>query len=388
MTETRQQTKIGGSPEKQTPEVLISGASFAGLATAWWMTQLGYAVTVVEMAGDLRRGGTPVNIRDGVIEVVRRMGLLERIKSQSLPARPVVFLDERGLPLQQQRQVSVEEEPEEEYEIERDALLELLFNEVKEHAAFVFANSIATLEETAEQVEVTFVSGRKQTFSLVFGCDGTHSTVRRLCFGEEASFVVFLKNYFSLTIVPKLLLEENNSEMFSVPGRTVMLNTYNGKTDIAFCFSSADEISYDRRKQDEQKRMIRNSFAGGNWRTAELLNEMSHSDNFYFDKLCQVHMSSWTKGRVALVGDAGYCPSPAAGMGGSVAILGAAALGEAFEKHPDDLAAAFQQYNESFRPTIEAIQAQAVEFGLEMFMPGSEKAIQKRNEQLGLAERR
>jgi 2-polyprenyl-6-methoxyphenol hydroxylase-like FAD-dependent oxidoreductase len=82
----------------------------------------------------------------------------------------------------------------------------------------------------------------------------------------------------------------------------------------------------------------------------------------------------------------GYCPSPAAGMGGSVAILGAAALGEAFEKHPDNLAAAFQEYNESFRPVIEGIQAQAVEVGLEMFMPGSEEAIQKRNEQLGLAE--
>ena len=287
--------------------------------------------------------------------------------------------------MQRQRQEQAGEEPEEEYEIERDALLELLFNEVKEHAEFIFADSIATLKESAEQVDVTFVSGRTHSFSLVFGCDGTHSTVRRLCFGHEAAFVVFLKNYFSLTIIPKLLMEENTSEMFSVPGKTVMLNTYNGKTDIAFCFSSQDEIPYDRRKQDEQKRMIRKYFEGGNWKTAELLNEMSRSDNFYFDKLCQVHMSSWTKGRVALVGDAGYCPSPAAGMGGSVAILGAAALGAAFEKHPDDFAAAFREYNESFRPVVEGIQAQAVEFGLEMFMPGSDQAIQKRNEQLGLS---
>ena len=348
------------------------------------MNRLGYAVTVVEMASDLRRGGTPVNIREGVIEVVRRMGLLDSIKSQSLPPRPVVFLDGEGLPLHQQHGEQAGEEPEEEYEIERDALLGLLFNEVKGRAEFVFADSIMTVEELGDRVDVTFVSGRKQSFSLLFGCDGTHSTVRRLFFGEEASFLVFLKNYFSLTIVPKLLIEENTSEIFSVPGRTVMLNTYNGKTDIAFCFSSADEIPFDRKKQDEQKRMIRKYFEGGKWRIAELLDEMSSSENFYFDKLCQIHMTSWTKGRVALVGDAGYCPSPAAGMGGSVAILGAAALGDAFEKHPDDLAAAFQEYNESFSPVIEGIQAQAVEFGLEMFMPSSEEALQKRNEQLGL----
>jgi 2-polyprenyl-6-methoxyphenol hydroxylase-like FAD-dependent oxidoreductase len=384
MASLRQEAGTGRSLHAQAPGVLISGASFAGLATAWWMNRLGYTVTVVELSGDLRRGGTPVNIREGVIEVVRRMGLLDRIKSQSLPPRPVVFLDEEGLPLHGQQGEQAGKEPEEEYEIERDALLGLLLNEVKGRAEFVFNDSILTVEEVDDRVDVTFVSGRKQSFSLLFGCDGTHSTVRRLCFGEESSFVVFLKNYFSLTIVPRLLMTENTSEMFSVPGRTVMLNTYNGKTDLAFCFSSEDEIPYDRKKQDEQKRMIRKYFEGGKWRIAELLDEMSSCENFYFDKLCQVHMSSWTRGRVALVGDAGYCPSPAAGMGGSVAILGAAALGEAFEKHPGDLAAAFNEYHQSFRPIIEAIQAQAVEFGLEIFMPSSEKALQKRNEQLGL----
>ena len=95
-------------------------------------------------------------------------------------------------------------------------------------------------------------------------------------------------------------------------------------------------------------------------------------------------MESWTKGRVALVGDAGYCPSPAAGMGGSMAILGAAALADALQKHPDDLRAAFQEYDESFRPTVEGIQAHAVAFGLEMFMPRSEEAIQGRNMQLSV----
>jgi 2-polyprenyl-6-methoxyphenol hydroxylase-like FAD-dependent oxidoreductase len=384
MTTATQQVVDTRSLDKKAHSVLISGASFAGLAMAWWMKNLGYSVTVVE-----RRGGTPVNIRAGVIDVVRRMGLLDRIKAQTLPERPVVFLDEVGIPLRRQDgERSAEEqngEPEEEYEIERDALLDLLFDEVKDDVEWLFANSIAAVEESAEQVHIVFSSGRKQAFSLVLGCDGTHSNVRRLCFGEEASFVVFLKNYFSLTIVPRLLMQENMSQMFSVPGKTVMLNTYNGKTDIAFCFSSQEEIPYDRRKQDEQKRTIRSTFEGGPWRVDELLDEMSGSENFYFDKLCQVHMSSWTKGRVALVGDAGYCPSPAAGMGGSVAILGAAALGEALAKHAGDLAAAFQDYEQNFRPVIEGIQAQAVAFGLEMFMPASEEAILKRNNQLGLA---
>jgi 2-polyprenyl-6-methoxyphenol hydroxylase-like FAD-dependent oxidoreductase len=373
-------TAAGG----QVSSVLVSGASFAGLATAWWMNKLGYSVTVVEIAKGLRKGGTPVNIREGVIDVVKRMNLLERIMSASLPPRPVTFLDPQGAPLSP-TPAQAEEEPEEEYEIERDVLLDMLFNEVKDNVEFLFADSIAGLEESAEEVAVTFTSGRMRSFSLVLGCDGTHSAVRRMCFGDESACLVFLQNYFSLTIVDKLLVEEDTSQMFSVPGKTVMLNAYNGKTDIAFCFFSEKEIAYDRRKHEEQKRMIREHFEGEGWRTRELLDEMSHCDDFYFDKLCQVRMESWTKGRVALVGDAGYCPSPAAGMGGSVAILGAAALGDALQKHPGDLRTAFQEYDESFRPIVEGIQAQAVEVGLEMFMPRSEEAIQRRNMQLGIS---
>jgi 2-polyprenyl-6-methoxyphenol hydroxylase-like FAD-dependent oxidoreductase len=163
-----------------------------------------------------------------------------------------------------------------------------------------------------------------------------------------------------------------------------MLNAYNGKTDIAFCFSSEKEIDYDRRNTDEQKRMIRENFEDGGWRTGELLDEMSRCEDFYFDKLCQVRMQSWTKGRVALIGDAGYCPSPAAGMGGSVAILGAAAFADAFRKHPEDFRAAFKVYDESLRPIVETIQTQAVEFGLQMFLPRSEEAIQERNVRLSV----
>ncbi len=378
------QKSAGGPEGEQRLSVLISGASFAGLATAWWMCKLGYAATVVEVAEGLRRGGTPVNVREGVIDVMKRMNLLERVIAERLPPRPVTFLDAQGVPLAQ-AQGEEEPEEEEEYEIERDVLLDILFDEVRENVEFLFADSIAELNDSVDEVTVTFASGRQGCYAFVLGCDGTHSAVRRMCFGEESAYLVFLRNYFSLTIVDKLLIEEDTSEMFSVPGRTVMLNAYNGKTDIAFCFFSEEEVVYDRRKQEEQKRMIRERFEGSGWRTGELLDEMSRGEDFYFDKLCQVRMQSWTKGRVALVGDAGYCPSPAAGMGGSMAILGAAALADALGRHPGAHRTAFQEYNESFRATVEGIQAQAVEVGLEMFMPRSEEAIARRDLQLGLS---
>ena len=92
-------------------------------------------------------------------------------------------------------------------------------------------------------------------------------------------------------------------------------------------------------------------------------------------------MPSWTKGRIALVGDAGYCASPAAGRGGSLAIDGAAALADAFQKYPRNFELAFSEYNKRFRPFIEKVQAGAVNVGLEMLIPATEEAIRKRNAQ-------
>ena len=335
-------------PRHRNEKVLVSGASFAGLTTAFWMNRLGYAVTVVEVANRLKTGGSPVDIKGGTVDIVRRMGLLERIQGHSLKAKGIDHM---------------------------------LFDEVKNDVEFLFDQSIARIEEPTDEIAVTFKSGERRSFSFLFGCDGNHSSVRRMCFGKESSYSHSLQNYFSITIVDKLLIDEDTAQMYNVPGKVVMLNAYNKKTDIIFCFYSAQKIRYNYRDQAEQRQIIREQFRGERWRTAELLEELDRSESFYFDKMCQIKMPGWTKGRVALVGDAAYCASPAAGMGGSLAIVGATALADAFQNHPDDFEAAFREYNCSLRPFVEEVQEQAISFGLEMFIPRTEETLLKRNAQ-------
>jgi 2-polyprenyl-6-methoxyphenol hydroxylase-like FAD-dependent oxidoreductase len=204
-------------------------------------------------------------------------------------------------------------------------------------------------------------------------------------FGSESKYTHFLEQYFSITIVNKLLIERGTAELFNVPGKAIMLNAYKNKTDIILAFVSEKEIPYDHRDEAQQRKIIAEQFAGQGWRTAELLREVERAKSFYFDKLCQIRMPSWTKGRVALVGDSGYCASPAAGMGGSLAIDGAAALGDAMREHPEDFEQAFRVYNEKFRPFINEIQAEAVRTGLETLVPRTEEAIRARNAQTGTA---
>jgi len=359
----------------------VSGASLSGLATGFWLHRLGYAVTIVEAAPHLRRGGTAVNIQDECVDVVRRMGLLDDVRRYQLSLRRWEFKNADDVT---ERTIVVrgddDSPPERDIEIERDVLLDLLFDAVEEDVDVVFGDSVAALNVVEGRAQVTFARAGAATYDVVIGCDGMHSGIRRLCFGPEAQYSHFMGRYYSVSIVDELLIERGTMQMFNVPGRAVMLNAYQDKTDVIFVFATDDRIPYDRRDQRQQQRIIAERFANAGWRTVELLAAVNASPNFYFDELAQIRMPSWSTGPVALVGDAGYCASPAAGQGGSLALGGAAALAAALEEYDGQLEPAFRAYERRLRPLIEGVQEEATRFGLDMLVPMTEEAIRARND--------
>lgn len=360
---------------EQNKNVLISGASFAGLVTAYWMNKMGYKVTVVEIGSHLKMGGTPVDIKDETIDIVKRMGLFEQIKAHRIGPEKWEFKNADDI---SEKIVLLEKPSDNEFEIERDILLNLLFDLIKNEVDFIFNNSITTLDKKEDGVEVGFKNGTKNQYDLVYGCDGIHSAVRRICFGEEAEYAHFLGQYFCIAIANRLLVEEGTYQMYAEPNKGLALYAYNSKTDIIFTFRPEEEISYDFRNQEQMKQIVLGQIQGMSWRATELKDELLNSKSFYFDKFCQIKMPSWTKGRVALVGDAAYCASPAAGMGGSLAIIGATALADAFEKNYGNFEMAFKEYNKDLRPFIEKVQAGAVQM-LDKLLPATQEEIDLRN---------
>ncbi|WFR99739.1 FAD-dependent monooxygenase [Rhizobium tumorigenes] len=370
------QSNVERSAVLSCPTVLISGASFAGLATAYWMNKLGYHVTVVEIADGLRKGGTPVDIKEQTIDILRRMGLLDAVRARSLPPRRTELKDADGvtkalLPAQAISRGG----PDEQYEVDRDVLLDIFLEAVADKVGIFFARSITRLEERQDCVVAWFSDGSSQAFSLILGCDGMRSNTRRLAFGNDEEHMYFLETYAFLKVVQKTLIEPDVTEIYTIPGRMAMLNGYEGRTDIALGFHSEQELTYDHLDKAQQIQLILDRFDGIGWRVPELLGEVDAAGDFYFDKICQIRMPSWSKGRVALVGDAGYCPSPFAGMGGSMAIIGAAAISDALQRHGDDFAAAFRDYDTNLRPFVEKIQDEAVSFGKTMLAPETEAAV-------------
>ena len=377
---------VMSSASTESPSVLVSGASFAGLATAFWLKRLGYHVTVVEVAPGLRRGGTPVDIEGETIAILTRMGLMDAVRARTLPPRRFAFKDTKNSTLGDMAH-HPDDEAGPRYEIHRDDLLDVLYGAIEGDVQLWFNRSIVAIEVRPEAVSATFSDGSQQEFTLLCGCDGNRSNTRRLVFGDGEQFTHFMGGYFYLKVVPNTgLLPPNSSELFAVPGRMAMLNGYDDRTDIGFGFRTASEIEYDYRNKDQQRRLIREHFSGLEWKVPDMLAHIGEDNDFYFDRISQIRMPSWSHGRITLVGDAGYCVSPFAGLGGSMAIIGAGRLADALAQHPDNHSAAFDAYEEGLRPFVEQVQERAAIDSVQMLFPGDETEMAERDRKLAIGD--
>lgn len=360
-------------------KVLVSGASIAGLSTAWWLNHIGYNVTVVEQAPAPRTAGAAVDINMPTVEIAKRMGLYEKFKVHQLGVDRIEYKNTDDITEGTINISEYAEHDSDEIEIERDRFVEVMMHELGRDVTFIFSNSISSLEEAENSINVAFKTGLQESYDLVLGCDGSHSGTRKVWFGPEDDYAHAMGAYFSISIVNKLLVPQRVMQTFSVPNRSIMLNGYNNKTDIIFMFLSDSEIPYDYRDIDQQRQIISEQFKNTGWRTTELLNEIEQSGNFYFDRFCQIKMPKWSKGRVALIGDAAYGPSPASGQGGSLAMQGAAAVADALFKHNGAHHLAFEEYELNLRPHIEAVQSMAAQNVKDHFILRTEEEIRKRN---------
>lgn len=356
-------------------QVLISGASFAGLTLAYWLNKFGYQITVVEIGKELRKGGSPIDVRGEALDVVKKMGIYEKIKAKEfLHTDEIVNAKDETL-------VSFSLNAASEYlgdiEIHRGDLLDILCEIIpKNEVKFLFGNSIETLIQQEGCVDVTFENGEYKTFDFVFGADGTHSVVRKLVFGDEENFSKFFDVYFAFAEANNIQTGRTKDAgiIYRETGQQAVLYQFKNATNAVLMFRSP-KLNWDYRNREQHKQILKENFGNNtNWKIPEILDTMLHSDNLFFDEVCQIHMTSWIKGRVVLVGDAAHAPSFFTGMGTSLALQGATLLAK--ELHAsDDYQSAFAKYNETFRPFAESIQTRIFR-GLKVQLPETEEELQ------------
>ncbi|WP_346105362.1 FAD-dependent monooxygenase [Nonomuraea maheshkhaliensis] len=330
--------------------ILISGAGIAGSATAYWLRRHGHMVTVVERASAIRTGGYKVDIRGAALTVVERMGLLDAVRDRSTDMRVATTYDAKGRVVCTLDADLFGGRTGEDLEIMRGDLNELLYDLTRDDVEYVFGDSITGI---AEDGTVTFEQAGPRRFDLVVGADGMHSATRRIAFGDEPGFTRDLGHYISICTVPNSLGLDREEAVHATVGRTA--NVYSTRRDRsakALFMWSSEPLRYDHRDVAGQKDLLARAMDGVGWRVPALLEDVREADDFYFDSVSQIHMDRWSRGRVVLVGDAGYCASPASGQGTSLALVGAYVL--AGELSGDG---GLEGYERELRPFVEANQA-------------------------------
>ena len=360
-------------------DVLISGASMAGLSAACWFARLGHRVTVVERSDGLRPGGAPIDVRGRALDTARRMGILAQIEAEKVAiGDPAPVYDGAGVQVATLDLRWFANETDEDVEITRDRLNRILLKAIPPGVEFRFGSSIASIDDRAEGAQVGFIDGQQGRYDLVVGADGLHSHVRKLVFGPERDYVRHFGYYVALVDLPSDRAWKRG--MLNVPGLTIAVRDA-GDGPQAFMLAASAALDYNYRDLEVQRRLIDGFLSHVDaWEVPAL--RTAYADpaarGFYFDSVSQTHMPAWIKGRVAVIGDAGHCAALLSGMGTTLAMVAAELLATTWTAHGGDAAAAMPDYHAGLRPYVAQCQAFAHE-GAPIMVPSTQAALDERN---------
>jgi 2-polyprenyl-6-methoxyphenol hydroxylase-like FAD-dependent oxidoreductase len=325
--------------------ILISGASISGPVLAYWLARRGFDVTVVERAPTLRKtGGHAVDLFRPAMEISEKMGVLPQIEALATGTTHMTMYREG---VQRPAQVDLTKvfgaSSDRHIEIMRDDLSEAYYTVGRDGVEYLFGDSITSISPDGD---VTFEHAAPRTFDVVIGADGLHSNVRRLVFGKDAGRTRFLGGYLAVQSVPKTLAREGEMVVHLGAGRMAGIYTAQPLDDARalFMFRSKEELQCHYRDAVRQKKLLRTTFSGMHPAVDGWLEELDRASTFYFDSIIQLEMDTWSRGRVTLVGDAGYCPGPAVGGSTSIAVLGAYVLAGELAVANGNYARAFATY--------------------------------------------
>ncbi|WP_437605486.1 FAD-dependent monooxygenase [Sorangium sp. So ce834] len=361
------------------PHVLISGAGIAGPALALCLDRFGFEVTVVERAPALREGGQAVDFRGPVHRaVLERLDLWEPIHAHRTRASAIVLLDRAARPRVTLPAVMASGD----VEILRGDLVRILYERTRRAVDYRFGEQITGIEARGDLVAVEFERGAPATFDLVIGADGLHSNVRALAFGDESRYLRHHGYRIATFALPNVLDGAREAQIFSVPGRSVGVFPTSPEEARALLIHAGGPLTRaERRDGGELKRSLRQTFAGMSWVVPRVLDALDHAPDLYVDGIATVHVESYSKGRVALLGDAAY-GGTLGGQGTSLAIVGAYVLAGELARAGDP-GAAFARYESMLRPYATGCQSGARRAG-SFFAPRTSAGLWLRNTLYGV----
>lgn len=345
-------------------KVAINGAGIAGPTLAYWLRRAGHEPVLIEAAPSLRTGGYTIDFWGIGYDVAAWMGIEEAVRTAGYRVGEIRLVDARGrrrggFSANVFRRMVGDRFT----SIRRGALAREIYRTIDGEVETLFADSIAAIEEHDAGVRVSFERAPPRDFDLVVGADGLHSRVRNLAFGPQRDHEVYLGYKVAAFEVEGYRPRDPDVYIsHAVPGRQVSRFSMRGDRTLVL-FVWRDEDPGTLPGNDAKRRgALRAAFAGVGWECPAMLAAMEEAGEIYFDRVSQIRMNSWTKGRTALVGDAAACVSLLAGEGTGLAMAEAYVLAGELARTGGDYPAAFAAYEARLMPFLAGKQESAASF--------------------------
>ena len=363
-------------------KIAISGAGIAGATLAYWLRRAGHEPVLIERAPALRTGGYIMDFWGVGYSVAERMGILPAVRQAGYQVEEVRFLADDGRrvagfavdalrDLTRGRMTSVA----------RGDLASEIYRAIEGRVETLFDDQISAIHEHDDGVQIVLQSGGTRDVDLLIGADGLRSRVRELAFGPQDRFEKDLGYRFAVFetagYAPR---DENVYVLHAAASRQIgRFALRDGRTLFLLVFGSERANGVEPTGSAEVRALVRTIFADAGWETDRILAAMDTTDDLYFDRVSQIRMPSWRRGRIALVGDAAMAVSFLAGEGAGLAMTGAYVLAGEIARAAGDYEQAFAAYEARLRPFIEGKQKTAENFA-STFVPQTEFGIWLRNQ--------
>ncbi|KAF2478802.1 hypothetical protein BDY17DRAFT_314055 [Neohortaea acidophila] len=353
--------------------VLISGAGVSGSILAFWLAKHDFEIVVIERSRAEQRLGQGLEIEEPALSVVRAMGVLDELEARKTGEAGFHLRDEHGRSIVKASAGGFS--PTGAMEIMRGEMTEVYYRAANAHpnVTYLYETTIDSIDQTPDKVTVHLTTrnaatpSRTETFDFLVGADGEKSHTRNLVLGTPDKINCYSPvgasvAYFS---IPSLPSDWPDSEACHYPGRRIMwlrpISKDSDFTSVHLIHVGTDEAALsaanaagDRRAQ---KAALAELFSRGNpgWQAKRVVREMIDASNFYSEDLKQVKLGKWSSGRVVLLGDAAWAPTPFTGQGNQLAIIGAFVLAQEMARDPS--VRAFDAFEKRLRPYVESSQA-------------------------------
>jgi 2-polyprenyl-6-methoxyphenol hydroxylase-like FAD-dependent oxidoreductase len=223
-----------------------------------------------------------------------------------------------------------------------------------------FGAHVARVSEDASGAVATLSDGTIERCDLLVLAEGMRSSTRALLWGTEGPVPLGVV-YAAASVEAEHGLDERAVHGYFGEGHNVAFVPEGAKRLLIQAYWR--DTGVDRPDPANARAAVLAAFQSFGPKVRGLLEKIPVGGDVFCDAVSRIVLPSRVRGRVVLLGDAGYCPTFLSGMGASLGLLGAKVLSLRLPLAPSsrsEVDAALQQYDRAMAPIVAHFQETAL----------------------------